>query len=82
MISFNFTAKFYCAFILYWHFQGFFQYIQSFTTHGIDGQILLTISEDELRNDLKIKILNNRRKLMDAITDLKCGMLNNEACAI
>ena len=53
--------------------QGLYQHLETFTLHGIDGPILLCLTDDELRRDLKIKLVSSRRRLKDAIDALREG---------
>lgn len=58
--------------------QGLYQHLETFTLHGIDGPILLCLTDDELRRDLKIKLVSSRRRLKDAIDALRAG--KGQAC--
>ena len=53
------------------HQQGMFQYVEAFSRHGVDGEILLTLTEQELREDLKMRQIATRRKLFRAINALR-----------
>ena len=53
------------------HCEGLFQYIEAFTRNGVDGEILLSLTEDELRNDLKVRQIATRRKLWKSIGALR-----------
>ena len=48
-----------------------FQYVEAFSRHGVDGEILLTLTEQELREDLKMRQIATRRKLFRAINALR-----------
>ncbi|XP_070571669.1 NAD(+) hydrolase sarm1-like [Ptychodera flava] len=51
---------------------GFDAFIDTFTEHRVDGDLLLTISEDELSNDIGIMSKLLRRRFMRELSRLKC----------
>lgn len=53
------------------HCEGLFQYIEAFTRNGVDGEILLSLTEEELRNDLKVRQIATRRKIWKSISALR-----------
>ena len=49
----------------------FIQYMKKFEELGIDGKLLLEITETDLQNDLNIQIRLHRLKILDSIKSLK-----------
>lgn len=46
---------------------GFPEYVQAFVINEIDGQVLKTLTSEELRDDLGVTNLRHRRDILDAI---------------
>ncbi|KAL0488861.1 hypothetical protein AKO1_013547 [Acrasis kona] len=46
-------------------------YKKAFIDNEIDGAVLLTLTSDEVKNDLSISILGHRKKILEVITELK-----------
>lgn len=53
------------------HIIGLDQYSQIFIHHGIDGYLVLDLTVDDLENELKIKSKIHRKKIINAIEDLR-----------
>jgi hypothetical protein len=51
--------------------EGFARYASAFAENDVDGSVLLLLTEDDLRDELGIQSLGDRRRLSQAIQRLK-----------
>jgi hypothetical protein len=52
--------------------QGLEQYVEAFAESAIDGEVLRTLSEDDLK-ELGVQALGHRKRLLEAIAALREG---------
>ncbi|CAI5469639.1 unnamed protein product [Closterium sp. Yama58-4] len=51
--------------------EGFACYAQAFLRHAVCGQVLLELTAEDLRDDLGVRTLGDRKRLLSAIAQLR-----------
>ncbi|KAK3267418.1 hypothetical protein CYMTET_24022, partial [Cymbomonas tetramitiformis] len=66
------VGKWSVAEVSHWLIQnGFTDVAPAFETNGVDGPTLLTLDSQDLRAELGVANLNDRRKLLDQIASIR-----------